>query len=454
MGYKVTFESGHVVNFENEPTYADINEAEKQLGISKGTSLADRIPGLAPEVKQPSDDTSPVGVISNVGKALASMPETVASVGSGLLAGALGGALGGYNSIVTGNNPLQAEKAFGAGMEQFTYQPRTEQGKEDTQAVNKALMEIGLPLAGHTGGFHVPLKPLRDIKPKVEIPPEVSPDIKKTLLSSAIKNVENKLNLVKQKEQELSGFENLSPDLQREQEFLYQQRLKLEADLEHLNSIKGVPKEETLVGKWTLEEKQKKYDDLKSLANSGVKLTEKQIDLFDALGVELEQAKAPLEPTARPLEGVKTNEPIPTPELTTLRPLEKAVDTDKPQPFKYPERELYDENNPKPTGMDWTPDVSPEQLTREKAANSFDNIVEENHRKQIAFEEEQKRRQNEPPNRGLTFNTKEELRDWLDLQIADRERKVQRVQCQPEDHEGKMENGVGSFESPNDRTGG
>ena len=29
---------------------------------------------------------------------------------------------------------------------------------------------------------------------------------------------------------------------------------------------------------------------------------------------------------------------------------------------------------------------------------------------------------------GLTFNTKEELRDWLDLQIADRERKVQRVQ--------------------------
>ena len=31
---------------------------------------------------------------------------------------------------------------------------------------------------------------------------------------------------------------------------------------------------------------------------------------------------------------------------------------------------------------------------------------------------------------------------------------VQRVQCQPEDHEGKMENGVGSFESPNDRTGG
>ena len=540
MGYKVTFESGHVVNFENEPTYADINEAEKQLGISKGTSLVDKIPGLAPEVKQPPEDTSPIGVISNVGKALASMPETVASVGSGLLAGAVGGALGGYNSIVTGNNPLQAEKAFGAGMEQFTYQPRTDQGKEDTQAVNKALMEVGLPLAGHTGGFHVPLKPLRDIKPKVEIPPEVSPDIKKTLLASAVKNVENKLNLVKQKEQELMGFENLSPDLQKEQEFLYQQRLKLEADLEHLNSIMGVTKEkpsftnrEDIIN--AISDTEKQIQALKKKSQT-TQLTENEINLYDTLQVKLsnhkkelgsimeqeqtkpkfddsiketppvevalvkisqvgkdkkkalkykenaieklstiveeqntnnipgkdynalrrsleEEIKAydeiiagrepnldwfnnkenkPLEPTTRPLEGVKTTEPILTPELTTLRPLEKAVDTNKPEPFKYPERELYNESNPKPTDLDWTPEVSPEQLAREKAEyerrNSFDGIVEENQRKQRAFEEEQKRRQNEPPDRGLTFNTKEELRDWLDLQIADRERKVQRVQ--------------------------
>lgn len=517
-----------------------IQKIQSHLQVAKPQSLVDRIPGLAPEVKQPPEDTSPVGVISNVGKALASMPETVASVGSGLTAGALGGALGGYNSIVTGNNPLQAEKAFGAGMEQFTYQPRTEQGKEDTQAVNKALMEIGLPLAGHTGGFHVPLKPLRDIKPKVKIPPEVSPDIKKTLLSSAVKNVENKLNLVKQKEQELSGFENLSPDLQQEQEFLYQQRLKLEADLEHLNSIMGVTKEkpsftnrEDIIN--AISDTEKQIQALKKKSQT-TQLTENEINLYDNLQLKLnnhkkelgsiieqektkpkfddsiketppvevalvkisqvgkdkkkalkykekaieklstlveeqntnnipgkdynalrrsleEEIKAydeiiagrepnldwfndkenkPLEPTARPLEGVKTTEPIPTPELTTLRPLEKAVDTDKPQPFKYPERELYDENNPKPTGMDWTPDVSPEQLAREKAEyerrNSFDGIVEENQRKQRAFEEEQKRRQNEPPDRGLTFNTKEELRDWLDLQIADRERKVQRVQ--------------------------
>ena len=520
MGYKVTFESGHVVNFENEPTYADINEAEKQLGISKGTSLADRIPGLAPEVKQPSDDTSPVGVISNVGKALASMPETVASVGSGLLAGSLGGALGGYNSIVTGNNPLQAEKAFGAGMEQFTYQPRTEQGKEYTQAVNKALMEIGLPLAGHTGGFHVPLKPLRDIKPKVKIPPEVSPDIKKTLLSSAVKNVENKLNLVKQKEQELSGFENLSPDLQQEQEFLYQQRLKLEADLEHLNSIMGVTKEkpsftnrEDIIN--AISDTEKQIQALKKKSQT-TQLTENEINLYDNLQLKLNNHKKELgsiieQEKTKPKfdDSIKETPPVEValvkisqvgkdkkkalkykekaieklstlveeqntnnipgkdynalrrsleeeikaydeiiagrepnldwfndkenkPLEPTARPLEKAVDTDKPQPFKYPERELYDENNPKPTGMDWTPDVSPEQLAREKAEyerrNSFDGIVEENQRKQRAFEEEQKRRQNEPPDRGLTFSTKEELRDWLDLQIADRERKVQRVQ--------------------------
>ncbi|MBK8117438.1 MAG: hypothetical protein IPK44_24435 [Candidatus Accumulibacter sp.] len=90
MGYKVTFESGHVVNFENEPTYADINEAEKQLGISKGTSLVDKIPGLAPEVKQPPEDTSPIGVVSNIGNALGSGLETIASVGSGLTSGMAG----------------------------------------------------------------------------------------------------------------------------------------------------------------------------------------------------------------------------------------------------------------------------------------------------------------------------------------------------------------------------
>lgn len=383
-------------------------------------SLVDRIPGLAPEVKQPPEDTSPIGVISNVGKALASMPETVASVGSGLLAGAVGGALGGYNSIVTGNNPLQAEKAFSAGMEQFTYQPRTEQGKEDTQSVNKALMEVGLPLAGHTGGFHVPLKPLRDIKPKVEIPPEVSPDIKKTLLASAVKNVENKLNLVKQKEQELMGFENLSPDLQKEQEFLYQQRLKLEADLEHLNSIMGVSKEETLVGKWTLEEKQKKYDDLKSLANSGVKLTEKQIDLFDALGVELERAKAPLEPTARPLEGVKTEEPIPTPELTTLKPLEEPT---KPLNEHPPGNVNWDRS------QEWKSEQGPNEFTwnafDKLKEDEYDRLVENNRREAETARELAART---PPEKGLLFPHKEALHDWLDQQINQTKQKIQRVQ--------------------------
>jgi hypothetical protein len=63
-----------------------IQKIQSHLQVAKPQSLVDRIPGLAPEVKQPSEDTSPVGVISNVGKALASMPETVASVGSGSLA--------------------------------------------------------------------------------------------------------------------------------------------------------------------------------------------------------------------------------------------------------------------------------------------------------------------------------------------------------------------------------
>jgi len=240
MGYKVTFESGHVVNFENEPTYADINEAEKQLGISKGTSLVDRIPGLAPEVKQPPEDTSPIGVISNVGNALGSGLETVASIGSGLTSGMAGSLLGGWNALVSGRDFV---KGTHEGGEALTYHPRLDQAQSDTANINEELNRVLAPMMGHMSGFSVPLKPIKGIKPKVEIPPEVSPDVKKTLLATAVKNVENKLNLVKQKEQELSGFENLSPDLHKEQEFLYQQRLKLEADLEHLNSIMGVTKE-------------------------------------------------------------------------------------------------------------------------------------------------------------------------------------------------------------------
>lgn len=173
------------------------------------------------------------------------------------------------------------------------------------------------------GGNRVGDKMIDSRRPSTELP---TPDVKKTLLASAVKNVENKLNLVKQKEQELQGSDNLSPDLQKEQEFLYQQRLKLESDLEHLNSIMGVPKEETVSGKWTLEEKQQRYDDLKSLANSGVKLTDKQIDLFDSLGVELERAsKRPTEATLRPLEAPKVEEPIPTSELVSLKPLEEPT---------------------------------------------------------------------------------------------------------------------------------
>ncbi len=418
MGYKVTFESGHVVNFENEPTYADINEAEKQLGISKGTSLVDRIPGLAPKVKQPLEDTSPIGVVSNIGNALGSGLETIASVGSGLTSGMAGSLLGGWNAIVSGRDFV---KGMHEGGEALTYHPRLDQAQSDTANINEELNRVLAPMMGHMSGFSVPLKPIKGIKPKLEeIPPANSPDVKKTLLASAVKNVENKLNLVKQKEQELSGFENLSPDLQKEQEFLYQQRLKLEADLEHLNGIMGVPKEETLVGKWTLEEKQKKYDDLKSLANSGVKLTEKQIDLFDALGVELERAKAPLEPTARPLEGVKTEEPIPTPELISLKPLEEPT---KPLNEHPPGNVNWDRS------QEWKSEQGPNEFTW----NAFDKLREAEYNRLVEnnIREAETARElaaRTPPEKGLLFPHKEALHDWLDQQINQTKQKIQRVQ--------------------------
>ena len=228
----------------------------------------------------------------------------------------MGGALGAWNAALTGKSPQEAEKPFGAGMEKFTYQPRTEQGKEDTEVVNKALMEL-MPLAGHTGGFSIPLKVPKEIKPKPVAEPQIIPNPKESLNKSALKLVEKNLDRVKEKEQEIQQSlvdGTASPELQKEAEFLYQQRLKLESDLEHLQLINGIPKEETTLSKLPLEEKQKKYNDLKDLANSGVKLSDKQIELFDNLGMELERAsKLPPEATLRPLEAPRIEEPIPTP---------------------------------------------------------------------------------------------------------------------------------------------
>ena len=70
----------------------------------------------------------------------------------------------------------------------------------------------------------------------------------------------------------------ISLQIYREQILYHPTRLKLEAGLEHLNSIKVSLGEETLRVEMLLLDSNttKKYDDLKSLANSGLKLTEKQ----------------------------------------------------------------------------------------------------------------------------------------------------------------------------------
>lgn len=528
MGYKVTFESGHVVNFENEPTYADINEAEKQLGISKGTSLVDRIPGLAPEVKQPPEDTSPIGVISNVGNALGSGLETVASIGSGLTSGMAGSLLGGWNALVSGRDFV---KGMHEGGEALTYHPRLDQAQSDTANINEELNRVLAPMMGHMSGFSVPLKPIKGIKPKVEIPPEVSPDVKKTLLATAVKNVENKLNLVKQKEQELMGFENLSPDLQKEQEFLYQQRLKLEADLEHLNSIMGVTKEkpsftnrEDIIN--AISDTEKQIQALKKKSQI-TQLTENEINLYDTLQIKLsshkkelgsimeqeqtkpkfddsiketppvevalvkinqvgkdkkkalkykekaieklstlveeqninnipgkdynalrrsleEEIKAydeiiagrepnldwfndkdikPLEPTARPLEGVKTTEPIPTPELTTLRPLEAPT---KPLNEHPPGNVNWDRS------QEWrstdTPNADTWRIIDEVHSAEFDRIVNENLKAEREAKALRDFQAQEPPANRNNFSTKEELHAWLDQQRDGIIKKIQRVQ--------------------------
>ena len=87
-----TFEVDHT------PTPEEFQQMQNHVDSlpPKQKSLVDQIPGLAPKVKQPPEDTSPLGVLSHIGNSLGSGLETIASVGSGLTSGMAGSLLGGW----------------------------------------------------------------------------------------------------------------------------------------------------------------------------------------------------------------------------------------------------------------------------------------------------------------------------------------------------------------------
>ena len=404
-----------------------IQKIKQHLGQTQSKSLVDQIPGLALEVKQPPEDTSPLGVLSHVGNSLGSGLETIGAVGTGLTSGMAGSILGGWNALTSGRDFV---KGMHEGGDALTYQPRLDQAQSDTANINEELNRVLAPMMGHMSGFAGELpryyKGLKVKEPRPNIEPTI-PNPKEALNKSASTIVERKLNLIKEREQEIqSSFVDgtASPELQKESEFLYQQRLKLEADLHHLDILSGKVKvEDSLPKSWSLEEKQKRYDDLKSLANSGVKLTDRQIELFDSLGLELERAKAPLEPTARPLEALKTEEPIPTPTPTKESVLER---------FKKPSEEIPPGNVNWDRSQEWKSDNVPSaeswRIQKEIQEAEYNRLVDENIKAKKAAEQENEFLSNQPPPSKYEFQTKEALHNWLDQQRNDTIAQIKRVQ--------------------------
>jgi len=211
MSYTVKFETGQEVDFANEPTQADIEEAEKSLGVSKTTaplSRVDQIPGLAPQVI-PAPDPSMLDYYKGIN-------ETIGNVVTSATSGMIGGTMGMVNKplgeALTGNIrsydefSKALESGFMEGMESGTYQPKTETGLQLTEkVVAPVINNLLLPLAPIMGGLHpsMPKRGAREVTPKVEpsvgkvnLPIEM--ELTKNTLRQVDTNIENIANTVEQ----------------------------------------------------------------------------------------------------------------------------------------------------------------------------------------------------------------------------------------------------------------
>ena len=133
MGYKIQFETGHTVEFDTKPSDADIEEAYNHIKNTKALE----------------DQNSKVfDMVKGAG-------ETALSLGTSAVAMPAGFIAAGLQKL---NNPsgINFEKQTAANMDQLTYQPRSELGKEYTEKVGKVFNDVGIPAIAHLNGVHLP----------------------------------------------------------------------------------------------------------------------------------------------------------------------------------------------------------------------------------------------------------------------------------------------------------
>lgn len=317
MGYRVKFESGESVLFDNEPSIQDIDEAERYFRAQKSGSLADRIPDIAPDNSVPSkyvkgteNDLFPKYKIPpSLGEAtqdvldeFIAIPDAAAGVGTALTSGMAGGLLGFYGIA---DQSSDVKERMSEGARKFSWQPRTELGQETTQKILEPVMKVLEPLLGLGSSFAVtPMKPLGKGKVLPKVEPKIEPTIKSTITSTL--EQENKKVLTRQlkdiqkREAEIQASlveGTATPELQKEAEALYKKRIEIEQTLfPEKAAEKPIDNKETAIQ--DLQDTRIKLDKIHrhilELDRNGQEVPEDLITLYDELNVKLDEQKKAL----------------------------------------------------------------------------------------------------------------------------------------------------------------
>lgn len=188
MGYKVQFDDGHEIEFDKEPSQADIEEAHTQLTKASGDSqLQAQLGKLADYAKAGIGELSG-GLKDILGMATATTNQPTSQSGQQIQGGAEQAAKVGssfaapFTAIApaamkvasdayTGNNDgPDAEgrtgpaRAYSDAMDAVTYSPKSEKGQEYNTPVDEAINRYLIPLIGHGSAMEPPAMPAKGIK--------------------------------------------------------------------------------------------------------------------------------------------------------------------------------------------------------------------------------------------------------------------------------------------------
>jgi hypothetical protein len=497
MGYKITFDSGEVITFDQQPNQQDIEEAYQQLSASRKPtqSLVNQIPGLENSVAPEKPDTSlfrnmkpkegTTDVLQNIGESLASPLETGTSLATGFTSGMAGGLLKGWNNLVTGQEG-SFPQGFHEGAEALTYQPRLESAQENTQVIGENLAKVLNPTMGHMTGFGIP----HSVPRKGKTPaPVMDTNVKAAIEAANRQYAEAKILEITKKEKELEkslADGTASPELQKEAESLYQQRIALQRSMGEQPTDPRYTYETLISEQKDLEQQLR---EVKYRLNTEP-MSDNLINLYDELSIKLEENKKQIgeveykppkddniyEPTPHDvansrianaakekvraseylleakekLDSIDRNDPQ---KSSLVEALEKEIDAYtkqlnlSPKPTERPLEALKTEEvipTPKPAeksllenvnwdrSQEWKSDALPDKNTwkiqEELQKAEYDRLVNENIKASQEASKYEDFLSNEPPPSKNAFSTKQDLHAWFDQQHKTTVDQIKRVQ--------------------------